>query len=114
MTNIQALFDSEKEKSHKSSYSHPNSPETRAKMSRSLKGREVWNKGIPATEERKANIALSKIGKELPKKWKPIMTPNGVFPSAKAVAAAAGVTYVTVWNWMKRWPNDYYYIDKEV
>jgi hypothetical protein len=41
------------------------------------------------------------------------MTPNGVFPSAKAVAEAAGVTYVTVWNWMKRWPDDYYYI-KEV
>ena len=110
--NLQDLFDNEKEKSHLSSYTKPNSPETRAKMSGSLKGKVPWNLGIPATDERKVNIALSKIGKENPKKWKPIMTPNGVFPSQKAVAEAAGVTYVTVWNWMKRWPEHYYYIEK--
>jgi len=91
----------------------PNSPETRAKMSASLKGREVWNKGVPATETRKENISRAKTGKANPKKCKPIMTPHGVFPSQKAVAEAAGVSCVTVWNWMKRWPDQYYYI-KEV
>lgn len=91
----------------------PNSPETRAKMSASLKGREVWNKGIPATEERKANISKAKAGKPNPKKWKPIMTPNGQFSSQKAVAEAAGVSYQTVWNWMKRWPDQYYYINND-
>ena len=41
------------------------------------------------------------------------MTPNGQYPSQKAVAEAAGVSYQTVWNWMKRWPNDYYYINDD-
>ena len=85
--------------------------ETRAKSSGSLKGKETWNKGIPHTDQAKANISKSKKGKPNTHLCKPLMTPNGVFPSAMAVADAAGVSYVTVWNWMKRWPEDYYYLD---
>jgi transposase-like protein len=43
-------------------------------------------------------------------KLKPIMTPNGVFPSRSAVAAAADVNATTVSRWLKKFPNDYYYI----
>lgn len=110
-TNLQDLFDQEKEKSLRSSYAIQYSADSREKMSQSLQGKKTWNRGVPATQERKDNISKAKKGKPNPKKCKPMMTPNGVFPSGQAVAKAAGVSYVTVYNWMKRWPNDYYYLE---
>jgi hypothetical protein len=129
--NIQQLFDEQAQADYRQHYqvsdetrakmrdSHLGKPgishndETRAKMSDSLKGKESWNKGIPHTDQAKANISKSKKGKPNAHLCKPLMTPNGVFPSAVAVATAAGVSYVTVWNWIKRWPEHYYYLDKK-
>lgn len=84
------------------------SEESRSKMSASLKGREVWNKGIPATDLRKANISRAKAGKANPKKYKPIMTPNGLFPSKKeALLHIKSLDYK-----MKKHPDQYYYVEK--
>lgn len=107
--NLQTLLD-EQAKLHWHAH-YQVSDETRAKTSGSLKGKKTWNKGIPHTDQAKANISKSKKGKPNPRKCKPMMTPNGVFPSAKAVATAGSVSYVTVWNWMKRWPEHYYYLE---
>ena len=41
---------------------------------------------------------------------KPVMTPNGVFPSRKAAAQAANVDPASINVWMKKWPKDYYYV----
>lgn len=72
----------------------PHTAETRAKMSASG--------GHPQTAEHKAKLS------------KPIMTPNGPFPSVKAVAETAGVSANTIRRWLKNFPNDYYFITKEV
>ena len=45
-------------------YGKKHSPETLEQLKRSLKGRKVWNKGIPLTEERKAAISESLRGKK--------------------------------------------------
>jgi hypothetical protein len=51
------------------------------------------------------------------KKWqqrftgsKPVMTPNGKFPSVQSVADAAKVDGNTIRRWMKKWPEHYYYV----
>lgn len=62
-------------------------------------------KGVPLTGERLTKIKIAPCKKT--------MTPNGVFPSLKAVAEAAGVSTVTIRKWMKKWPEHYYYITKE-
>jgi predicted GIY-YIG superfamily endonuclease len=46
-----------------SGYKH--SPETIAKLSQSLKGRTVVNKGVPMSEEQKVKVSNSKKGKKL-------------------------------------------------
>jgi hypothetical protein len=51
-----------------------------------------------------------KVNAELKQASKPIMTPNGLFPSLTAVAQAAGVRPSTVWFWKKKWPEHYYYV----
>ena len=109
-TNIQDLFDQQANKHHLSHHSPVRSPETLAKTGNKLKGREVWNKGVPCTETRAENISAAKKGKPNPKKYKPIMTPQGQFESAQAAARAMGITYPGLWSIMKRNPNDYYYI----
>ena len=99
--------------------------ETRAKIRAHQKGRK---KG-PLTAEQRAKIGDRHRGKivseatrrkqsesakkrkrELNKTGKPIMTPNGVFPSVMEVSRVAGVTYSTVHYWMKKYPKHYYYI----
>lgn len=42
---------------------HKKSPETLAKISRALKGRKVWNKGIPISDEQKQKLSISLKGK---------------------------------------------------
>ena len=95
----------------------PKSKEAVAKRSAKLKGRpvtsEVYAKMLitnekqrnvskPFSEEHLANLRL--------KKCKPMMTPHGLFPSKAAVIKAAGVAPATVNKWLKKFPNDYYYI----
>ena len=41
---------------------------------------------------------------------KAVMTPNGLFPSRRAVAQAAGVSASNITHWMKKWPEHYYYV----
>ncbi len=45
------------------------SPETRAKISQSLKGRVPWNKGIPQTEAVKKKVSASLMGNTRRRDW---------------------------------------------
>jgi hypothetical protein len=96
--------------------------------------RVATQKGKPKSEQGRANIAAANILKFQGKpskikgrtdihsaeqrqaisvrKSKPIMTPHGLFPSRAAVAKAAGVWVTTVRDWMKKYPNDFYYVTK--
>ncbi len=96
------------------------SAETRSKISANHKGGYPKGGlkgpspllGREFTAEQRQNVSKGRKG--IPaKNRKPIMTPNGPFPSLSAVAEAAGVKPGKVWIWMKRWPEHYYYI-KEV
>ena len=86
--------------------------ETRAKMSASNKGKvrsqefkdnlRQMKLGIPRSDECRAKMSATKS--------KPVMTAYGVYPSCMAVAEAANVTRATVYMWMKKYPEHYYYI----
>jgi hypothetical protein len=87
------------------------SAETRAKMSASRKGKTF-------SAETRAKIGAAGKGKAISAEHrasisKPMMTPNGVFPSKNAVAVAANTTTVTIARWMKKYPEHYYYLPKE-
>jgi len=86
----------------------PKSAETLAKLSASGKG-----KPKPKSAEHRAKLSASKKGKLNGGNSKPIMTPNGIYPSHSAVQRAAGVSEPTVYRWMKKWPEHYYYLDKQ-
>jgi hypothetical protein len=85
------------------------SPETRAKISATLKAKfPVKEKGaIRLTEA--SREALSKKMRE--KSGRPVMTYYGVFPSVRAVSEASGYTSYTVRAWMQKYPEHYYYIN---
>ena len=104
------------------------SEETRAK----IRAHRTGSKNGPLTAEHRARIGDIHRGKivgeetrkkmsesaknrqrELNQTGKPIMTPNGIFPSVMEVSRVAGVTYSTVHYWMKKWPEHYYYIAKD-
>ena len=68
------------------------SPETRAKIS--------------ATVVKKKPPSREKGGPPL----KPVMTPNGLFPSRTVAAQAANVGVATINLWMKKFPKEYYYV----
>ena len=60
-----------------------------------------------------AKISATVVKKKPPSRGsaaKPIMTPNGLFPSRKAAAQAANVDPVTINVWLKKWPKEYYYV----
>lgn len=86
--------------------------ETRAKMSAGHKGKKhsaetlakigAGNKGKTISAEQRAKISAARS--------RPMMTPNGIYPSLKAVATAAGVNTTTVHTWKKKWPEHYYHI----
>jgi hypothetical protein len=83
------------------------SAEMRVKLSKAVKGKKV------SAETRAKMSKASKLRKrELNVTGKSIMTPNGVFPSIMEVSRVAGVTYVRVHYWMKKWPEHYYIIKK--
>ena len=74
-------------------YLGSDSPETRAKINAT-----VVKKKPPSRE------------KGTGRPFKPVMTPNGLFPSRTAAAQAANVDPATIINWMKKWPKEYYYV----
>lgn len=73
-------------------------------------GKPTWNSGVELSDEHKQSISLSKMGKPNVKKRKSIQTPKGVFVGLSAVALAYNKTTVTIWNWMKNKPTEFYYI----
>jgi hypothetical protein len=92
--------------------------EARAKASATLKGRikseehranmsAAASKGRIMSEETRAKISATKLNKA-----KPLMTPNGLYPSRRAVVEAAGVTWYAVNCWMRLYPEHYYYIEE--
>jgi hypothetical protein len=89
------------------------SEETRAKLREA--GKKAWattRKGYVVSEEARAKMSQAKKGRRRPLNvtGKPIMTPNGIFPSVMQVSRVAGVSYDRVHYWMKKWPQHYYYI----
>lgn len=102
---------------------NPTSEETKQKISnknlnkkRSNEQKETMRKGW---EELKSSGWVSKNkGKPFPSKWKSIVTPNGVFPSKKALAERiykdmnlSSISYANskIHYWLKKYPNHYYY-----
>jgi hypothetical protein len=77
----------------------PRSAETRAKISAAKQGQP------PRSAEMRAIYSLAKS--------RPVQTPQGVYASAKAAGVAYGVAGGTIGNWMKRYPNQYYYKDTQ-
>ena len=135
--NLQELFDSQSKSDPKKSYVP--TQEHRERNRQVNKGRPGPNAGRTFSAEARANMAAAKLGKTRQphtaetrakmsasalarahtaetkaKLSKPIMTPNGVFPGVKAVAQAAGVSRNTVARWVRKFPKDYYFINKEV
>jgi hypothetical protein len=110
--NLQELFDIKAKETHYNAYSQ--NQEQRKKSSETGRNLKYWQ-GKSRDAETCAKISASLSDKPRPNRVKTMVTPNGVFEGGiGAVAAAAGVTRETVYNWMKKWPNDYYYISKEV
>jgi hypothetical protein len=86
--------------------------ETRAKISAGNKGKvrsaehiakyKIASQGRTKNADTRAKISATKN--------KPVMTPNGVYTSCMAIAEAAGVSRATVYTWMSKYPDHYYYI----
>lgn len=103
-------------------------PETNALISKSRTGMKL-------SEEHRRNISLSKKGKasseetkrkitegllrhyalhpEMDKKTKRVMTPAGEFASIKLTCAFFDIGYDTFYRWMKKHPEQFYYITKD-
>lgn len=85
---------------------HTHSADTRARQSENA---NPWNKGRTLSAETRdrmkaaAQLRAQKVRQK-------IMTPNGVFQDVHAVAAEAGVGRATVYSWIKKYPNEYYYV----
>lgn len=73
-------------------------------------GKPSWNSGTELSSEHKQSISKAKAGKPNVKKRKPIQTPKGVFIGLAEAALAYGKTTVTIWNWTKTKPREFYYI----
>jgi hypothetical protein len=120
--NLQQLLDEHNDQNYKAQYTF--SEESRAKISEASKRRwqdpkyrarmaEVVRDG--SSKETKEKISAAKKGKPAHNKGKGkrIMTPHGEFPSLTAVSIAAEVRPSTVYEWMKKYPEHYYYLDKK-
>ncbi len=101
----------------------PTSEETKQKIrdknlnkKRTVEQKETMRAGW---KKLKASGWVSKQkGKSAPSQWKRIVTPNGVFPSKKALAEKiykdmnlSSVNYAgsKIYYWLKKYPNHYYY-----
>ena len=116
-------------------HTYTHTAEARANMSIDRKGKifddeyraklAAAQTGTTKSAETRAKMAAAKLGKDrgpefkakmkqiqqdLADKLPKIMTPNGVFKSAKAIAEVAGVTRQTVFRWIAKYPEHYYYI----
>lgn len=103
------------------------SQESIDKMAQSKKGGQSPMKGRTHSEEARALMSERhsggpKVGHAVSAETrakisainsKPVMTPNGVYPSIKAVAEASGFPGHVVRRWLKRFPTHYYFITKE-
>ena len=113
MTNLQDMFENASPKNfvrrrlsdeHRAKISAGNkgkkrSEETRAKIS-------AANKGRKQSEEHRAKISHSQN--------KPLMTLNGIFPSVKQACLSLNISSYALRKYMKQWPEQYYYIKKEL
>ena len=61
---------------------------------------------------KKRNYSPEMIAKFTTSKPLRLMTPNGLFPSIKAVCEASGKCEDTIRKWIKKWPEHYYYPDR--
>ena len=105
---------------------NPVSNETRQKISKSNLNRKL-------TDEQKQNLkeGWKKLkesgwvpknkGQPKPSQWKSIVTPNGIFPSKKALAerifkdmnlSSVGYAGSKIDYWLKKFPDHYYYLKK--
>ena len=122
--NIQALLDQQNNQNYKAQYTF--SDEARANISAAVKRRwedpdfrakmeDRFGDRDGLSSETKDKISEAKKGKPAHNKGKGkrIMTPHGEFVSLTAVAQAAGVVPSTVYEWMKKYPKHYYYLDKK-
>lgn len=64
-----------------------------------------WSKGLSSKPPSRHDIRLESL-----KKQRPIMTPQGQYPSVKTAAKAYGVVHGTVNYWLKTKPNQFYYL----
>ena len=99
MTNLQTLVDIATSQHGSTHYKHNN--ERRANISEGAKKR--W-----------ANTSVRNTSKATETRRKPVMTPQGVFPSRITAAKALDISDQKLDRWLKKYPNDYYYIKKEV
>ncbi len=83
-------------------------PETRAKISATLKGRPIKNrmngapKGRPVSEARRAQISATMTGVAQPWKYKAVIDSAGtIYESVNACATALGVSRVTISGLLK-------------
>lgn len=95
MTNLQDLFDASAHLHGLTHYKH--SDERRANISKGAKKR--WAN----TSVRYTDIASAT-------RRKAIMTPQGLYPSRAAAFRAYGVCSTTLDSWMKKFPEQYYYV----
>ena len=100
---------------HKGQVSHNKgkrlSDETRAKMSAARTGKPANNRGMTHSEEARAKISAANKGKT-PANRKPIQTPNGLFDSVAATAVAYNTYERKVREWIKKLPDQFYYVNK--
>ena len=82
------------------------SEETRKKISAAKKGRPATNRGVPQSEETRKKISANN------KKSRPMMTPQGIFPSAAEAARALGIGRNNLYYWIEvSKKSEYYYLD---
>ena len=99
MTNLQDLFDTTANKHGLTHFKH--SDERRANISKGAKKR--WAN----TSVRYTDIAGAA-------RRKAIMTPQGLYPSRAAAFRDFGVASTTLDIWMRKYPDQFYYVIKEV
>lgn len=100
---IDKMAQTKRERNHPSPMKgRTHTAEARAKMSERHNGGPKV--GHAVSDETRAKISAINS--------KPVMTPNGAYPSIKAVAEASGFPGHTVRRWLKRFPDQYYFITK--
>ena len=83
----------------------------------------AWNKGKQTPKEVCDKIGAAHKGLKYntttykkrtdgkPRNCKKMMTPNGLYPTLKAVVEASCQSAYIIRSWMKKWPEHYYYVN---